>query len=494
MEVGEQIKHILIKTEIVDECVMVFNVSFRYFQMNFPGKSINELVLEEPTVENDEEETNGYADSDENEESDEDKVAANGSSTKNRGLYTKRQQTVCSDLDNQFFFYRCVVLDPRAGRVDVVMPEIKFDPNGIVQKLEDLKYQKFTKTRNRKCIDRILTTYRKYATGVFPIGIQRIKVDRDEIQLPDVDEKAADLLEFENDLYGKQREIKRLTKRKRRRIVSDAQLFDEFQAKSEKVAKIKHQANTWTEEDISIDGDVVDDEPAKKKKKKKAKAPSSDSVAVNASTKSTSPAVASAEQQRNEKKHKNAEWDEPLADGEVEYFIPTKKQQMNGVPHITKTADSTAVHVVTPKTNKLKLNGASDHDENQTPKGKKIKRNATTPVTNTEPKVNSPKQSSEKKVKSTTMLAQSKTSTPNIFVDKTATPSSSSVAASAEKRVKIALKMNQSQEVVEYMRQIKQSPLLPYDSAKKPSKGVLKPNLAPSPINPFYKRLIGLDK
>lgn len=104
MEVGEQIKHILIKTEIVDECVMVFNVSFRYFQMNFPGKSINELVLEEPTVENDEEETNGYADSDENEESDEDKVAANGSSTKNRGLYTKRQQTVCSDLDNQIFF------------------------------------------------------------------------------------------------------------------------------------------------------------------------------------------------------------------------------------------------------------------------------------------------------------------------------------------------------------------------------------------------------
>lgn len=388
-------------------------------------------------------------------------------------------------------------MDPRAGRVDVVMPELKFDPNGIVQKLEDLKYQKFTKTRNRKCIDRVLTTYKKFATGVFPIGIQRLKVDRDEIELPDVDEKAAELLEFENDLYGKQRELKRLTKRKRRRIVSDAKLFDEFQAKSEKVAKIKNQANTWTEEDISVEDSEVDGEPPKKKKKKKAKAPANDSVAADASTQSNGPATVSAEQKKG-KKHKGTEWDEPLADGEVEYFIPMKKQQMNGVPHITKTADSTSVHVITPKTNKPKSNGVQpDNDENQTPKMKKPKQNATTPATPAEPKVNaSPKVSPEKKVKSTSMLAQSKTSTPTIFVDKTATPSaaSSSVTASAEKRVKIALKMNRSQEVVEYIRQIKQSPHLPYDSAKKPSKGVLKPNLAPSPINPFYKKLIGLDK
>lgn len=390
-------------------------------------------------------------------------------------------------------------MDPRAGRVDVVMPEIQFDPNGIVQKLEDLKYQKFTKTRNRKCIDRVLTTYKKFATGVFPIGIQRIKVDRDEIELPDIEEKAVDLLEFENDLYGKQRDLKRLTKRKRRRIVADAKLFDEFQAKSEKVAKIKNQANTWTEEDISIDGNVVDDEPAKKKKKKKNNKESTDSVTADTSTKSHSPATVDAEQ-KTDKKHKTAEWEKPLADGEVEYFIPAKKQQMNGVPHITKTADSISVHAITPKANKPKLNGVSaDNNENQTPKLKKIKQNAvatpTTPATNAEQKVNTPKRSSEKKVKSPSMLAHSKTSTPNIFVDKTATPSSSAaVAASAEKRVKIALKMNRSQEVVEYMRQIKQSPHLPYDSAKKPSKGVLKPNLAPSPINPFYKKLIGLDK
>lgn len=49
-------------------------------------------------------------------------------------------------------------LDPRAGRVDVVMPEIKFNPTKIAEGLEELKYKKFTNVRNRKCIDRIVSS------------------------------------------------------------------------------------------------------------------------------------------------------------------------------------------------------------------------------------------------------------------------------------------------------------------------------------------------
>lgn len=412
-------------------------------------------------------------------------------------------------------------MDPRAGRVDVVMPEIKFNPLEIASQLEDLKYKKFTRARNRKCIDRIVTTYKKFAGGVFPIGIQKIKIDRDELEVPDVEEKAEELIEFENELYGKQRELKKINKRKRKKIVSDQTLFDEFQAKSDKIAKIKQDANVWTEVDI-IEENVT--EPPAKKLKKSKKVESKDSDSTGKTSKSA-------------KKHKNSEWEEPLADGEVEYFIPSKKQQVNGVPRVTKTVESVTEHIITPKIAKPKVNGVEKivsvenetpkkspkvkklkavdtpvanglekcelADINETPKKspkvKKLKAEIVTPVTNskatktpesmklTTPELKrSPKLASDKKVKSTSKLAQSKTSTPNIFVDK-ATPTSS-----AEKRVKIALKMNQSQEVNEYIRQLKQSPH-PYDSAKKPSKGVLKPNLAPSPINPFYKRLIGIE-
>lgn len=58
--------------------------------MNFPGKSINELVLDEPTGNDDDEhQTNGHADGSENDESDEEESAANTNSTKNKGLYTR---------------------------------------------------------------------------------------------------------------------------------------------------------------------------------------------------------------------------------------------------------------------------------------------------------------------------------------------------------------------------------------------------------------------
>lgn len=370
-------------------------------------------------------------------------------------------------------------LDPRAGRVDVVMPELKFNPLEIVSKLEDLKYKKFTRVRNRKCIDRIVSTYKKFATGVFPIGIQKIKIDRDEVELPDIEEKAAEFMEFENELYGEQRELKKMNKRKRKKIVSDAKLFEEFQAKSSKVAKIKLEANSWTEEDITDERPLVEEPPKKKKKTK-----TSDSNQTNEVVNETPKAS---------KKHKTSEseWAKPLEEGEVEYFIPSKKKQLNGVPLVTTTTES--IKVTTPLVNdKVKTNGINTINENKSPskKSKNIKTPNVTPVVSSAVKKTnaatiSPK-SPEKKVKSTSKLELSKTSTPNIFVDK-ATPSS------AEKRVKIALKMNRSQEVTDYIRQLKQSPYLPYDSAKKPSKGVLKPNLAPSPINPFYKRLIGIE-
>lgn len=138
-------------------------------------------------------------------------------------------------------------------------------------------------------------------------------------------------------------------------------------------------------------------------------------------------------------KKKSTDWDTPLEDGETEYFIPSKKAKAYGVQstHVTK--------------------------ETPSPKVAKIK---------------SPKS------------AQCTPQMDRLVALKNSTPKSSLL--SAEKKVKIVLQMNKSQEATEYIRQLKQSPNLPFDSNKKPLKGVLKPNLLPSPINPFYKKMIGL--
>lgn len=390
-------------------------------------------------------------------------------------------------------------MDPRAGRVDVVMPEIKFNPNEIANQLEDLKYKKFTRVRNRKCIDRIITTYRKFSNGIFPIGIQKLKVNLDELEKPDVHDKALELLEFENELYGEQRELKMMTKRKRKRIVNNGILYDEFQAKSNKIAKIKQNVNVWKEEDISYE------EPYLKPKEKtvKVKSMENDIVVTPKKRKSNR-----ADSLISEKKQKPNEWTEPLKDGEVEYVIPSKKQQQNGAPHVTITNDSITTHNITPSQvsndkkksfrSSPKLNGALNQLENeQKLPSKKIDAFITTSMVVKNKLQNGSPKSSEKKVKSASKLTQSANSTPNmgIFAEKTIQVSAStpnSTLLSSKKGVKIALKMNRSQEITEYIHQLKQSPMAPYDSLKKPLKGALKPNLTPSPINPFYKKLIGM--
>lgn len=63
----------------------------------------------------------------------------------------------------------------------------------------------------------------------------------------------------------------------------------------------------------------------------------------------------------------------------------------------------------------------------------------------------------------------------------------------ARKKVMIALKNNTSQHVIDYFKSVKQSPEIPFDGLKRPSKTALKPNTLPSPINPFYKKKLKLN-
>lgn len=487
------------------------------------------------------------------------------------------------------------------------MPEIQFDAKQICAELEELKYKKFTKVRNRKCLNRIIDTFTKFAGGVFPIGIQKMKIDRSELIPLDIDEKVDEMNEFDDELYGKQRELKGLTKRKRKRIVANQEMFDDFEAKSNKIAKFKHDANVWVEEDISAEVEL------QKTVAKKASAQAADKKAEKSlkhKVKSATPAKAAKEKPKSAhaskaaeqgtgtpqklangaKRAKHSEWEEPLQDGEVEHVIPSKKQQCNGAARITITKDSVTNTVVSPKASKAPSAAATGptaaspkksakQPKPETPAKSPSKSDKKSPKVKTaeaetvpkpspakqgsskaEPMVATPAQKSKKPADEVTTPTKSKKSskaasppgakasskpaadaaTPTSGKKSAKTdattplsvsiqlenglPKSSSkkqkkAAAAAkanntplakavllaqadsstpkltpsERRVKIALKMNQSQEVNEYITQLKQSPAAPYDSATKPLKGALKPNLAPSPINPFYKRMIGME-
>lgn len=313
------------------------------------------------------------------------------------------------------------------------------------------------------------------------------------MELPSVEEKAEEFLEFENDLYGAQRDLKKMSKRKRKRVVADSTALEDLHGKVRKIAKSQRESNNWIEEEMPENmslysdteednqltngklNDVVDtptnntEISVQKLKKKKVK--NSVDNKLNGTIENNNKSIVTAtsnnvnesvtEDQNKSKSPKTVKspkalkkspkspktpteaidkWEEPLEEGEVEYLIPAKK--FKGNVSITRIEGKAVNGDLTPVSHK-----------------KLTKTPMSTPLTSTP-------------------IAM-----PGL---------SSSLTASGKKNVKIMLKMNQSQEAVDYIRQLKQSPNLPFDSNQKPLKGVLKPNLMPSPINPFYKKMLGL--
>ncbi|XP_039958424.1 ribosomal RNA processing protein 1 homolog [Bactrocera tryoni] len=383
-------------------------------------------------------------------------------------------------------------LDPRAGNVDVFMPELPLNAKYVIDELERLLYKdEDITTKIRMRLRKLLEVFKTYQGGEFPLGVKSMPRFKADNEKPLMKEKIEKLENVENELFGVGRKLKQLNKRKRRKLLKslnftevDESNFDQTIMKAlpkqylkERKRKSNAFMDNWVEEELGAE-DIL---PKKKQKKKKNKTEKSngfteleaeetsniDGIKDNAQdvdklkiptqsdkieevkqqkqpkSKDLNSAQATTTEQQAEKvdtkpkkqkdgsaKTAKTEWDTPLAEGEIEYFIPSRKIQL-------KNANANLV---------------------PNPLAKKLQNNVSTPVN-----------------------AKKETSTAN-----------NSTPTGSIKRVKIALKHNTAQNPSEYIKQIKSSPNLPYDADKKPGKGLLKPNSMPSPINPFYKKKIGL--
>uniref|UniRef100_A0A2M4BF69 Putative nucleolar protein n=1 Tax=Anopheles marajoara TaxID=58244 RepID=A0A2M4BF69_9DIPT len=407
------------------------------------------------------------------------------------------------------------VYDPRAGRVSVTIPEIEFDCEEIISLFEKYRYKSFCTTIGKKTATLLVKQFKKFADGIYPLGIQRMPSINPRNYRVDIDEQVEDLEEFRRELYGDQkatnwkerkREIrlqKKLAREQQRQAAGEEDATDAAgtgqetgdttvvkkkkskkrklnptelkkqqrmellkRKKEEKMKLLKERLkqskkNTTNgtmarKVENNSDNSVDEKTPTMLSSKKKLDM-SSDSLAKSP-TKIQPPSTAgqAANKQANVSKKagsKNGdkqpfqtvdEWSEPLKDGEEEYFIPSRKLKKASKMNLSSVS-STSHSVATPIANAGERKKGS------------LKR---TPPTG-QPATNSTKDDIEP-----------------------VTP--------ARKRVKIALNKNVAQELDEHVKQVKSSPQMPFDSAKKPAKSLLKPNLIPSPVNPFYKKKIGL--
>ena len=392
------------------------------------------------------------------------------------------------------------VLDPRAGNVNVVIHEIPFDIQKIIEMFEKLRNRPDSTSIGRKSMKFLMKKMKRFANGQFPLGPQNMPTEKSLLPKEEqefcVDKAVQDMIDYEkglNEELNKDRKNKKKKKKERLDVLKNP--YPNFvKAQNGKSAK----ANVWIEED-NDDVDTVAKEPEAKKAKKRPveDKDESESVAKKPEVKipkkrameeedDEKPAKKSKRQKTKEanvvkerkmkfdakmqklkqkqmkklekikeeklkkkmeskkvnnveKTEKKDEWSEPLKEGEIEMFVPSMKKKLEQIKEKEKLE----------KEEEKKL----------------VKNPFATPQ---KPALRG------KNVKTSTPL-QKELLTPG-----------------GKKHVVIALNQNVSQEHNEYIEQVKNSPPISFDGSKKPTKGLLKPHCMPSPINPFYKRKLGL--
>ncbi|XP_073831249.1 ribosomal RNA processing protein 1 homolog Nnp-1 [Musca autumnalis] len=497
-------------------------------------------------------------------------------------------------------------LDPRAGNVDVFMPVLPLDAAPIVKDLEDFLLKVECATKRRKVLRKLIETFKTYQNGEFPLGIKTMPRFEEKSEVPLIKDKIKKLENLENELYGVDRKLKQMSKRKRRKLLKSLN-YDEidesnYEQKLEKALpkdylkerrKKSHKAfmSGWLEEELDEseirpkkakkqedntekENEEASQENVKKpkkqkllpqnhetennveeepKKKQKLLEKSLNGVTTNGEKKSIKKA-----KKNNEDAHEgseNGKENTSAANNEIKANKKFKKAkenvaeesaEMNGEVNKTNKKAKTAnvsqqeeKNKSVPTTSNATLNNSlklqakvlkisddlsetpkgkpkepkilkiSDPDEQNTPKSKKLSKSLTStplnewdePLGEGEIEYFLPSRKLQLKKANADLvlnplaknrLSLSQQSTPinskKISLSTANTPST----PGGTKRVKIALKHNTSQNPAEYIQQIKSSPNIPYDAKKKPGKGLLKPNAMPSPINPFYKKKIGL--
>lgn len=118
-------------------------IEFYSCQAGFPTENIDDMEVE---VE---------YESDEDPSDDDDGDELEGESKKPKATKKQQQQSneeLSSDDENEEKIY-----DVRAGRVNVVVEEIKFDPKKVVEMFNKIKYTRFANHKNKRVIKKIVS-------------------------------------------------------------------------------------------------------------------------------------------------------------------------------------------------------------------------------------------------------------------------------------------------------------------------------------------------
>ncbi|XP_034189735.2 ribosomal RNA processing protein 1 homolog Nnp-1 isoform X1 [Osmia lignaria lignaria] len=354
-------------------------------------------------------------------------------------------------------------LDPRAGRVDVELPQILFNPKKIAELLSQYKFHPSSTARSRRQLRRLINEFEELSQGKMPVGVKEVVIP--EMRKRDTNTKLAAkrFLEFQEELYSDKPQ-------KLKRKQNEQLIQDEKDESTEEGLENVNAENSTTK---------VNEKIVKKKKKVQSKMSDTDNL-IN-SEESNEDTI-----DLKNKKCNTAEMIRKNSNFKFKKESPPlvkkcKKLKLKG----NKTTSASILNISPVKRKKstmLTISDKWDVSDN-------IDSSSSLSLSN------GSDSNSEKNnilTKQPTWLVPVLKKLEN---EKSRTTSAKmrhkiSADSNPKKRVKIALQRNTAQHTSEYILQIQKSPGIPFDANRKPSAGVLKASPIPSPINPFYKRKI----
>lgn len=173
-------------------------------------------------------------------------------------------------------------LDPRAGRVDVELPQVPFDAMQVVELLQEYKRLPSSIAKTRRLVKKLIDEFTNLSQGEMPIGVKTVEVFKKKPKDINPSKAAARFLAFEDKLYSDSK-LRRLKKKKRKRalemgtkgngIADDAQnnedLEEEHEEHEEEEAAVEKPK--LKKQKIDTDEEVTKKCPEKVLKKKKIK-------------------------------------------------------------------------------------------------------------------------------------------------------------------------------------------------------------------------------
>ncbi|XP_039491321.1 ribosomal RNA processing protein 1 homolog [Drosophila santomea] len=387
---------------------------------------------------------------------------------------------------------RATSLDPRAGNVDVHMPELPLNADCVLDELQTQLRTNDFNSKRRKGLRKIIQIFETYKGGEFPLGVRTMPKVEGQTLSEMVEQKVTALDKMEDEVFGTGRKLKKLNKSKRKRLLQsinfeevDEHNYDEVISKAlppELQKKVNHNAkvrssinDAWVVEEVKETDTSVAKPKSKKAKKEESPEPKKDDQTKVKKKSQLKPKKDHSKPKKEEQTTSKAQKEEPAKPKKVDHPKPKEEQSKLTVEQPTPPPKEEGPSKAKP-TPKTKAAGNDDDATTSTPQPAN---GWDAPLEAGEQDIFVPSRKLQLK-QANSKLQKSTPKQPARI--QFATPQTGSA-----KRVRIVTKSNCVYPKSDYYRQLKLSPQVPYDAERLPGKSALKPHVLPGPIHPNFK-------